>query len=138
MSSRRRALIMSEVPYKYRAGLHSAVNKSASWPAHYNSIRFCIGIDVQIKRGCAWFATSRDGKYSGSGWIDYDFPQQTANRLRDALIDAVASSPDRVAIGIDAPGSRFPYCACITGIAKVCPGSRAKRNSEDMAVIVKW
>lgn len=33
-------------------------------------VNICIGVDVQISRGCAWFACDRDRHFVDSGWFE--------------------------------------------------------------------
>jgi len=65
-----------------------------------NSVKYFIGVDVQISRGCAIYILGRQAEYINSGWATGG----TITEICDNLQNAVRQYPgDDIAIGIDAP-----------------------------------
>lgn len=64
-----------------------------------------IGIDVQVKRGCCFYAMSSSGEYLASGWVPSD--DDCAVTLR-ATLAQLGSAASRRHIGIDAPRMALP------------------------------
>ncbi|MBC7672340.1 MAG: hypothetical protein H7247_07960 [Polaromonas sp.] len=59
-----------------------------------------VGVDVQVKRGCSFYAITAAGDHVDSGWL----PSHTAPEdLRHLLCRLTSDAPSRIAVGIDAP-----------------------------------
>ena len=71
-----------------------------------NEVRYCMGIDVQLSRGCAYFVLDHDSRWVDSGWARGDSPK----RIVDGLVAAVErlESSGSLAIGVDAPRMPLP------------------------------
>jgi predicted nuclease with RNAse H fold len=66
-------------------------------------INFYIGIDVQIKRGCAYYIINKDLEYVQSGWFTGSTHDDVCRQLGD-LISQLLTQPNlKIAVGIDAP-----------------------------------
>src|ERR1700761_4180016 len=64
-----------------------------------------LGIDVQVRRPCAYALLDADAKQLGGEWLPSDSAEAVGELRR--LIDALGGSPG-VAIGIDAPRYALP------------------------------
>ena len=65
-----------------------------------------VGVDVQVRRGCPWYAISADGRHIESGWLPSR--DRAPERLADVVARLSAGAPARVAVGIDAPRMPLP------------------------------
>ena len=64
-----------------------------------------VGVDVQVSRGCAYYAIRADGTHVDSGGLDD--PSQAGSELR-LHVERLERSIGCVAIGIDAPRMALP------------------------------
>jgi predicted nuclease with RNAse H fold len=64
-----------------------------------NKIKYFVGIDVQISRGCAYYILDSEKKFVTSGWIKKNV-SASFKKLFGELTD---NQGDIIAIGIDAP-----------------------------------
>lgn len=64
-----------------------------------------LGIDVQVSRGCAYYAIDASGAFVASGWLETDGAADAATTLVAALTGGV---PSRAVVGIDAPRMPLP------------------------------
>ena len=62
-------------------------------------IKYFVGIDVQINRGCAYYILDSNKKYLKSGWFKQDVPLS----FRNLFSELADNQKEIVAIGIDAP-----------------------------------
>lgn len=72
------------------------------------SVACFIGIDVQVRRGCAYRALDGNGETIGSGWVDTDSFTDTADELADIVRRHGKRRLRSVAVGIDAPRVPLP------------------------------
>lgn len=64
-----------------------------------NKIKYFVGIDVQISRGCCYYIIDENKNFVINGWIKENIPQ-TLNKI---LTDISNNKVRTIAIGIDAP-----------------------------------
>jgi predicted nuclease with RNAse H fold len=62
-------------------------------------IKYFVGIDVQINRGCCYYILDENKNYISSGWEKEKIPQA----FKNLLLKIKDKKPDSFAIGIDAP-----------------------------------
>ncbi len=65
-----------------------------------------IGVDVQVRRGCPYYAIDAAGTHLASGWLPD--PAAAPAELRAVVTRLSGNDPARVAIGIDAPRLPLP------------------------------
>lgn len=66
-------------------------------------ISHCMGIDVQIERGCAYFVVDQSADCVDAGWAKGGSLNETANRLHEIASNLLDGHQESVAIGIDSP-----------------------------------
>jgi len=66
-------------------------------------VRICIGVDVQVLRGCAWYACDRNRNYIDSGWFEATARSQAQNSLFGIVDHFSQNRKETIAVGIDAP-----------------------------------
>lgn len=66
-----------------------------------------VGIDVQVRRGCAYYAISPKGEFLASGWLSGS--TQAAREAEHVLAQLTSDNASRAVVGIDAP--RMPLGA---------------------------
>lgn len=62
-------------------------------------IKYFVGIDVQIKRGCCYYIIDENKNYFDSGWVKENIPQS----LKEVYLKVSSNNPNKIAIGIDSP-----------------------------------
>lgn len=62
-------------------------------------IKYFVGIDVQISRGCAYYILDSEKKYVTSGWVD----KMVSVSLKKLISELTFNQSNIIAIGIDAP-----------------------------------
>ena len=60
-----------------------------------------VGVDVQVRRGCPYYAIAADGRTVDSGWLASR--EEAPEQLLSVLTRLGAGAPAHVAVGIDAP-----------------------------------
>ncbi len=73
-----------------------------------NKIKFFMGIDVQINRGCAYFIVNKDAVTVNSGWVSEESFQKTGAHLHEVALSICGNSSSKIAVGIDAPRMALP------------------------------
>lgn len=66
-------------------------------------MKFFLGIDVQIKRGCSYFVINHELKYVDSGWLINGAKQEICSDLLRIIKLLEVDGNENLAIGIDAP-----------------------------------
>jgi hypothetical protein len=68
-----------------------------------NKIRFYMGIDIQISKGCSYFIVDKEAEIVNSGWAKEGTFLKTANQLKSVAFETAGSRLNNIAIGIDSP-----------------------------------
>jgi hypothetical protein len=68
-----------------------------------NKIRFYMGIDVQISKGCSYFIVDEEAEIVDSGWAKKGTFLKTAHQLRSVAFETADGQSNNIAIGIDSP-----------------------------------
>ena len=69
---------------------------------------YYIGIDVQLRRGCAYYVFNQHGATQDSGWVVESSAAAAAKALREVVEYFEGHQPGSSAIGIDAPRQPLP------------------------------
>lgn len=62
-------------------------------------IKYFVGIDVQINRGCCYYILDENKKFVTNGWIKENIPES----FRNLFLDISNNDRSSIAIGIDSP-----------------------------------
>lgn len=73
-----------------------------------NPIDLFLGIDVQIKRGCAYYIINSNLEYVDSGWLKGQDYAETCQLLAALCSQLQENSTGKIAVGIDAPRMGLP------------------------------
>lgn len=65
----------------------------------YNNVKWFVGIDVQVRRGCCYYVLDDSKNCVTNGWVKTN----TGNTFREKLLALSGENRDTIAVGIDAP-----------------------------------